>query len=101
MARRINVDFQEFKKTWANTNGYFPVYVYGDEDFEESGFVQILLDMVINFRLLDGKILVLAVKMEEKDLPEFRQYLSMMGDQWKKEMDKTNEDLLQFTNNFK
>lgn len=96
----IHVDFKEFKKTWANTNGYIPVYVYGDDDFSEKGFVQILMDMVCPHRLLDGKIMVLAVKLAPKDLPKFKEYMAMIGEYWNSEFLQRAENVLKDTNKF-
>ena len=94
------MNFAQFLKEWNTTDGYIPVYVYTDDDFQEEGFVQILLDMVVPERLLDGKIKCIAVKMERKDLPEFHAYLAKMGDYLKSSLTKTNEQLLRYSNNF-
>lgn len=96
-----HINFKQFIKDWAKSRNWIPVYVYADEDFSEKGYVCILMDMVVPERLLDGNIMVLSVKMEEKDLPEFRAYMAQIGEWWKTHLLKQSEDMLEFSNNFK
>ncbi len=77
--KRDRISFEDFKKNFiAHPDGYFPVYSCFNEDYHGEELRVLLLDMICEWRLTDGKVKFVEVPFETKEqLDELIAYLHL------------------------